>query len=599
MDQSRKLDLADMFAAGGTSHRFGSLELADGDRVAVVGGGPAGAAFSIFFLSLARELGRDISLTIFERKDFTRAGPVGCNQCAGVVSESLLATLSIEGVRLAEPIVQHGVDSYRFVMPSGDATLRVGTEQHAIATVYRAGGPLKGTRELSASFDSYMLDMAEARGAKVEKTSVDSLECRDGRFAIFSEGEQVGLADLLVGAFGHRPTTAKAFEDLGFGYRRPKAAKVLQVEIPLDPEDVSRYFGGAVVVTMRPIKGVEFCALTPKSDGLTMTLLGRDIEGDTPTRVLSVPHIRKLFPPGMSPDAVSCRCMPLLTVTPARNPFGDRVVIVGDACVSKLFKDGIGSAFITARAAANCALLAGVSREAFRERYLPACAQIAKDNRYGALLLFYLAPLISRVPGLAKTLIAFVNDEREHNRDELTGILWDVFTGTNPYRSVFMRGLSPALWARFATTAMRVVFGRGKMSAEEERRMGGAQLGKVYRSGDEIVKQGDMGREMYVILSGAAEVFVGTDEGRRKLADLGVGDFFGEMALFGENVRSATVVARGETRVLAVDKASLLARISQNPTLGLRIIETMSKRIRDLNVAAAACTCGAGTPSSE
>lgn len=598
MNPRGKTQLARMFAAGGASHRIGSLQLEDKDHVVVIGGGPAGAAFSIFFLSLAKELNKKISLTIFERKEFTKAGPVGCNQCAGVVSESLLATLSIEGVRLAEPVVQHGVDTYRFVMPSGEATLRTAAEQHAIATVYRSGGPLRHTGELQASFDSHMLDVAESRGAKIEKIVVDSIERRNGRFAIFSEGKEVCVADLLVGAFGHRPTSIKLFERLGFGYTPPAAVKVMQVEIPLPPQDVARSFGGAVVVTMHPVKGVEFCALTPKSDGLTMTLLGRGLDTEAPAKVMSVPHIRRLFPHDISPEKISCRCMPLLTLTLGRKFYGDRAVIVGDACVSKLYKDGIGSAFITGRAAASCALLSGISAEAFAKSYYPTCAEIAKDNRYGAVLLFYLAPLIGRLPGVAKVLIACANEERLRGTDELTGILWDVFTGTNPYASVFRRAISPRLWARLLRSALRVMFGKGQLSSEEERRMGGAQLGRLYKPGDEVITQGETGHEMYVILSGAADVFIETDEGRKKLADLSVGDFFGEMALFDQDVRSATVVAREETRVLAVDKASLLARISQNPTLGLRIIETMSQRIRDLNEAAARCTCAAGTESS-
>ena len=73
------------------------------------------------------------------------------------------------------------------------------------------------------------------------------------------------------------------------------------------------------------------------------------------------------------------------------------------------------------------------------------------------------------------------------------------------------------------------------------------------------------------------------DQEQKKLATLGKGDFFGEMALFEKEVRSATVRARGEVRVLTIDKKNLLRRIHEDPTLAFRMLRTLSQRIRDLN----------------
>ncbi len=64
---------------------------------------------------------------------------------------------------------------------------------------------------------------------------------------------------------------------------------------------------------------------------------------------------------------------------------------------------------------------------------------------------------------------------------------------------------------------------------------------------------------------------------------LGEGDFFGEMALFEREARSATVRALGEVRVLTVDKRTLLRRINEDPSLAFRIVQKMSGRIRELN----------------
>ena len=107
-------------------------------------------------------------------------------------------------------------------------------------------------------------------------------------------------------------------------------------------------------------------------------------------------------------------------------------------------------------------------------------------------------------------------------------------------------------------------------------------LGRTYHDGDVIIRQGDIGDCMYVIQEGRVEIVL---EGQRQdstLTILETGDFFGEMALFDKDVRSATVRAVGSAKVLTVDKKSLMRRFLEDPSLAFRLVETMSKRIRDL-----------------
>ena len=88
---------------------------------------------------------------------------------------------------------------------------------------------------------------------------------------------------------------------------------------------------------------------------------------------------------------------------------------------------------------------------------------------------------------------------------------------------------------------------------------------------------------MYVIQSGQVEI-VQIEVGKEvHLAELGEGDFFGEMALFEREVRSTSVRAKGEVRVLTVDKKTLLGRIQEDPSLAFRILQKMSSRIRQLD----------------
>ena len=107
-------------------------------------------------------------------------------------------------------------------------------------------------------------------------------------------------------------------------------------------------------------------------------------------------------------------------------------------------------------------------------------------------------------------------------------------------------------------------------------------LGKVYEDGEIIIQQGEVGNCMYVIQEGKAEVLIQQDDQEVQIAVRGEGDFIGEMAIFERDVRSATVRALGQVRMLTIDKKNFLRRISQDPSLAFRVVESMSSRIREL-----------------
>lgn len=108
-------------------------------------------------------------------------------------------------------------------------------------------------------------------------------------------------------------------------------------------------------------------------------------------------------------------------------------------------------------------------------------------------------------------------------------------------------------------------------------------LGKVYKDKEIIINQGEPGNCMYVIQSGQVEVLKEKGGNFVRIALRKEGDFFGEMAIFSQESRSATIRALGDVRILTVDKRNLLKSIQKDPSLAFRIIETMSKRIRDLS----------------
>ncbi len=108
-------------------------------------------------------------------------------------------------------------------------------------------------------------------------------------------------------------------------------------------------------------------------------------------------------------------------------------------------------------------------------------------------------------------------------------------------------------------------------------------LGKEYKRGDVIVRQGETGDCMYVVQHGQVEVVQEKDGKEYRLSVLGDGEVFGEMSLFDREPRSATVRALDKARVLTLDKRTFLRRVHEDPSLAFSILQKMSRRIREVD----------------
>lgn len=113
--------------------------------------------------------------------------------------------------------------------------------------------------------------------------------------------------------------------------------------------------------------------------------------------------------------------------------------------------------------------------------------------------------------------------------------------------------------------------------------MKSGKLGQLYRDGEIIIKQGEPGNCLYVIQEGRVEVISENNGVEVKVAELGETEFFGEMGLFEKDVRSCTVRALGDAKVLTIDKKNFYKSIHQDSTLAYRLLEKMSNRLREAN----------------
>jgi CRP/FNR family cyclic AMP-dependent transcriptional regulator len=111
-----------------------------------------------------------------------------------------------------------------------------------------------------------------------------------------------------------------------------------------------------------------------------------------------------------------------------------------------------------------------------------------------------------------------------------------------------------------------------------------AEAIRTYRDGEVIVREGDFGAEMFMILKGSVRIVKEKEGHETALATLGPGEIFGEMALVEEGkARSATAIANGDVTLLVMDKAEFLEQVRRDPNLAFDILKSVCKRLRQVD----------------
>jgi CRP-like cAMP-binding protein len=100
---------------------------------------------------------------------------------------------------------------------------------------------------------------------------------------------------------------------------------------------------------------------------------------------------------------------------------------------------------------------------------------------------------------------------------------------------------------------------------------------RTYEPGQEMVSKDGSGQELFVIVSGRAEVEAG---GRTH--QLGPGEFFGEMALLGRRPRSASVTATEPVEALVLEATYVKPFLIKNPSVAVALLEGVVDRLREV-----------------
>ena len=105
----------------------------------------------------------------------------------------------------------------------------------------------------------------------------------------------------------------------------------------------------------------------------------------------------------------------------------------------------------------------------------------------------------------------------------------------------------------------------------------------TYTKGEKIITEGEQDGSLFVIISGEVEVVKNLGHPQEKcLRTLGSLCYFGEMAIIDDLIRSASVVAREDTRVLRIDQWDLRKAIVKYPALAIELLQMLNRRLRAL-----------------
>jgi CRP/FNR family cyclic AMP-dependent transcriptional regulator len=121
-----------------------------------------------------------------------------------------------------------------------------------------------------------------------------------------------------------------------------------------------------------------------------------------------------------------------------------------------------------------------------------------------------------------------------------------------------------------------------QLSRRDLRRLARGAVSRHFGKGDIIVKEGEQAVVFYFVGSGSAEVVKGAEgTSPRVLGTLGPGDFFGEMALLDNYLRSATVRALEDTECVVLSRWDFLAELRTSPSIAVQMLPVLSRRLRE------------------
>ncbi len=109
------------------------------------------------------------------------------------------------------------------------------------------------------------------------------------------------------------------------------------------------------------------------------------------------------------------------------------------------------------------------------------------------------------------------------------------------------------------------------------------QYGKIFQTGELLIREGEKDPHVFFIVSGLVEIFLGEGDKRDVLWTLEAGQILGEMSLLDNLPRTASARAMNDCEVVMLDAETFYHLISRYPSLSLKVIQLMGKRMRKMD----------------
>jgi uncharacterized membrane protein len=124
------------------------------------------------------------------------------------------------------------------------------------------------------------------------------------------------------------------------------------------------------------------------------------------------------------------------------------------------------------------------------------------------------------------------------------------------------------------------------LADEDREALAGHLTERVFRAGDIVFSQGERGSSMYVVQSGAVQIYLPSADKETPpvvLKDMRTGEYFGELALFDDKPRSASVRAVVDTILVELTREQLAEHLGKSAKAAIAILSVMSERLRETN----------------
>ncbi|MBN2240919.1 MAG: NAD(P)/FAD-dependent oxidoreductase [Dehalococcoidales bacterium] len=423
------------------------MKLESVSRVAIAGGGPAGAFCAMYLRMFGEQNGIHPEITIYQNRDFSERGPKGCKGCAGILSAALLDNLEELDLSLPEDVIRNRLTAYNMHSPYTSISINKPASEKAIVTVYRGGGPRESTETGPRGFDDWLLSEAEDRGINIVRRQVSAINLQEGP-SITVDGEDLEY-DLVIMASG----LTGNIKINGLNYIPPQYQSMAVGELYAGEDRVRSALGNTAHGFLIPQLGIVFGGLIPKGPFITVTVLSKTGQPVKIEDFLTYNIVRDVLPEHYERI---CGCRPKAVSGYARNFIADRFIAVGDSAVSKLYQDGINSAHTTARQAAYTAVFKGIAGDDFRKNFMPVFTGIKRDNLWGHILFsMNHKAKDSRTFLMAQYSLTGIEQNNTRKPQPFTRAAWGMLTGSTDYGQLLKGLMKPVPVVRLIRELMK------------------------------------------------------------------------------------------------------------------------------------------------